>query len=150
MQYKDLLDSLMRFGGAPDPLEPVSMAGMPSAVPNGSTIAATRLADPNVTGTNPMSMMDRLFGTADGRSDGFLLPGISALTGLGNAYMGMKQFGLAEDSLDFQKDAFSKNFEAQKRTTNAQLADRQRARLAANPNGGYQSEAEYMSKFGVQ
>lgn len=73
---------------------------------------------------------------------------LSGLQGLGNSYMAMKQFGLAEDALKEQKRQFNINYEAQRKMTNAQLADRQRARVASNPNA-YESEVDYMKKWGV-
>lgn len=73
---------------------------------------------------------------------------IQGLQGLGNSYMGMKQFGLAEDALKEQKRQFNTNFEAQRKMTNSQLSDRQRARVASNA-GAYQSEAEYMKQWGI-
>ena len=73
---------------------------------------------------------------------------MSGLQGLGNSYMGMKQFGLAEESLEEQKRQFNTNYQAQRQTTNSQMSDRQRARVASNP-GGYQSEADYMKRWGV-
>lgn len=66
-----------------------------------------------------------------------------------NVYGGLKQLGLAEDQLDFQKGAFSKNFEAQAKSTNAALEDRQRARIHNNPNGNFMSVEDYMAKYGV-
>lgn len=98
---------------------------------------------------DPMSLMNRLFGSADGKTSGLVLPGIEAATGIGNAFLGMKQFGLAEDQFDFQKEAFNKNFEVQKNLTNSQLQDRQRARVAANP-GAHISPAAYIAEFGVK
>lgn len=73
---------------------------------------------------------------------------LSGLQGLGNSYMGMKQYGLAEDALKEQKRQFNINYEAQRKMTNAQLSDRQRARVASNP-GAYTSEAEYMKQWGI-
>lgn len=73
---------------------------------------------------------------------------LGGLQGLGSLYMGMKQYGLAKDQLGFQKDAFSKNYEAQKMATNTQLEDRQRARVASN-SGAYQSVGDYMKQNGV-
>jgi hypothetical protein len=52
-------------------------------------------------------------------------------TGMG-VWLGLKQLGLAEDSLDFQKDAFSKQFTNQAKLTNAQLRDRQIRRNREN------------------
>ena len=73
---------------------------------------------------------------------------MQGIQGLGNSYMAMKQYGLAEDALKEQKRQFNTNFEAQRKMTNSQLSDRQRARVASN-EGAYQSEAEYMKKWGI-
>jgi len=60
-----------------------------------------------------------------------------------DGWMGMQKLDLAKDSLNFQKDAFSKQFENQRSLTNSQLQDRQAARVAADPRG-YQAVDEYM------
>jgi len=60
-----------------------------------------------------------------------------------DGWMGMQKLDLAKDSLNFQKDAFSKQFETQRALTNSQLQDRQAARVAADPRG-YQAVDEYM------
>ena len=49
----------------------------------------------------------------------------------GSMYLGLKNLGVAKDTLKFQKNAFSKQFDAQRQTINTHLADRQRARLSA-------------------
>lgn len=77
---------------------------------------------------------------------GLALGGAQAL---GSLYMGMKQYGLAKDTLAANKAQFERNFEAQKNTTNAALEDRQRARVASNP-GAYQSVGDYMNQNGVR
>lgn len=53
--------------------------------------------------------------------------GTSAL----KAYVGLKQLGVMQDSLDFQKDSFSKQFEIQRKQINSAYRDKQRYRLAA-------------------
>lgn len=68
--------------------------------------------------------------------------------GLGNAWMGMKQYGLAKDQLAQSKKQFEMNYAAQQKTTNSALEDRQRARVASNP-GAYQSVGDYMKKNGI-
>ncbi len=98
------------------------------------------------------SMWDGFLGTTDKnglRTDGWGMTALSAATGLFNGYMGMKQYGLAKDQLNFQKDAFYKNYEAQKSSINSSLEDRQRARVASN-SSAYQSVGDYMNKFGVK
>lgn len=95
--------------------------------------------------------MDSFLGgkNADGTSfNGWGGQALGLLQGLGNAYMGMKQYGLAKDQLQFSKDAFNKNYAAQAKMTNASLMDRQRARVASNP-GAYQSVGDYMAQNGI-
>ena len=97
------------------------------------------------------SWSDKLTGykLADGTSvNGFGGMTLGALSGLGNLFMGMQNYGLAKDQLKFQKDAYNKNYAAQKQTTNASLEDRQRARVASNPTA-YQSVSDYMTKNGI-
>ncbi len=118
----------------------------------------------NVTGAAPITTLPNQDGGSwfGGLFDGFLDKtdangiktqgwgglALTGLQGLGNSYMGMKQFGLAEDALKEQKRQFNVNFEAQRKMTNSQLADRQRARVVSN-TGAYQSEAEYMKQWGI-
>lgn len=89
-----------------------------------------------------------VFGNAFG-ANGWGLPAIQGLGGLAQSWLGFKQLGLAKDQFNFQKDAFTQNYNMQAQTMNRQLEDRQRARLSANPNG-YQSVGEYMSKNEVK
>jgi hypothetical protein len=82
-----------------------------------------------------MSFMDWGMGGMDTQGNKYN-SGFSSLfdigkTGLG-VWLGLKQLGLAEDSLDFQKDAFSKQFTNQAKLTNAQLRDRQIRRNREN------------------
>jgi hypothetical protein len=69
-------------------------------------------------------------------------------TGLG-AYMGFKQLGAAKDQLNFQKESFNKNYAAQKRTTNAEMRDRQVNRNASQP-GQHQKADAYMTQNGIR
>ena len=96
-------------------------------------------------------LFDNFFDTTDAngiKTQGWGGLALSGLQGLGNSYMGMKQYGLAEDALKEQKRQFNINYEAQRKMTNAQLSDRQRARVASNP-GAYESEVDYMKKWGI-
>lgn len=62
-----------------------------------------------------------------------------------NAFMGMKQYSLAKDTLEENKRQYAQNYDAQRQTTNSALEDRQRARVASN-SGAYQSVGDYMDK----
>lgn len=77
-----------------------------------------------------------------------VMAGIQAISqGIG-AYTGLRQLSLAKDSFNFNKDVTETNLANQAKLTNAQLEDRQRARIASNPNA-YQSLSEYMDKNAV-
>lgn len=73
---------------------------------------------------------------------------LGAAGGIMNAFMGLKQYGLARDTLETNKQQFAQNFGAQQKMTNSRLEDRQAARVASNP-GAYQSVGDYMKKNGV-
>lgn len=70
---------------------------------------------------------------------------LGAAGGLGNLYLGLQQYGLAKDTLQFNKDQFAANYGAQRLSYNTQLEDRQRARVAAT-NGGAESVSSYMDR----
>ena len=73
---------------------------------------------------------------------------LGAATGLYGAYNARKSGKLAREQLNFTKDSFNRNFEAQAKTTNSQLADRQNARHARDPKA-HASVSDYMKKYGV-
>lgn len=78
-------------------------------------------------------------------SGGWGTAGLGILQGLGSAYMGMKQYGLAKDAFAENKRQFGLNYDAQRTTTNSALEDRQRARVASN-TGAYESVGSYMDR----
>lgn len=82
-------------------------------------------------------------------NQGWGAPVLGAANGLLSAFMGMKQYGLAKDSLAEGKRQFGLNYDAQRTTTNSQLMDRQRARVASNA-GAYQSVGDYMSANSIK
>lgn len=82
------------------------------------------------------------------RMQGWGAPALGALTGGINAYMGLQQLKLAKETLANNKAQFAANFDAQKKTTNAALSDRQAARVASNPTA-YQSVDGYMKQYGI-
>lgn len=86
-------------------------------------------------------------GTKTGQGWGGMALG--SAQGLFNAWLGMKQYGLAKDQLAEGKRQFQLNYDAQRTTTNSALEDRQRARVASNP-GAYQSVGAYMDQNGIR
>lgn len=71
--------------------------------------------------------------------------GLEALGGIAGLYMGMKQYNMAKKQMEQNHQAFKKNFNAQAQTLNTSMEDRQRARIASNPNA-YESVDSYMNK----
>jgi hypothetical protein len=82
------------------------------------------------------------------RSDGWGGLAIGGAQALSSAFLGMKQYQLAQQALSENKRQFSLNFDNQRKTINTELEDRQRARVASNA-GAYQSVGDYMQKNGV-
>lgn len=78
------------------------------------------------------------------RTDGWGAPAINLLGGLTNLFMGMKQYGLAKQVAADSRSQFERNFNAQRQTLNTRMEDRQRARVAANPNA--ESVDSYMKR----
>ena len=69
--------------------------------------------------------------------------------GLMQGYQGMQQYGMAKKAFKEGQRQYNQDYAAQKGLTNANLEDRQRARVASN-SGAYQSVSEYMEKHGVK
>lgn len=68
---------------------------------------------------------------------------------IGSIWNGWQSNNLMKDQLKFQKDAFNKQYQASVKQYNTSLEDRQRARVASNPNA-YQSVSEYMKANGMK
>ena len=89
------------------------------------------------------SFWDGFRGTPEKQGWGGLA--IGTLGGAANLYMGLQQYNLAKQALATTQEQMNRNYEAQKKTTNAEMEDRQRARVASNPTG-YVSVADYMNQ----
>ena len=93
-----------------------------------------------------------LFGknNQDGTRDrGALMPMLNTFTGLASAYLGMKQYGLAKDSFKQSKKEFGLNYDAQRNTTNQQMAGIAKAQYSANPDF-YDKPDKVMNDFSVR
>lgn len=77
------------------------------------------------------------------------VPAAGIAQGLFNSWLGMKQYGLAKKQFKEGKRQFNLNYSAQRNLTNSRLEDRQRARIASNPNA-YRSVGDYMNQYGVK
>lgn len=89
-----------------------------------------------------------MFGGLDDKgvaSGGWVGPAAGIASTIFGALQGNKQLSMAEDRFKESKRQFDANYNAQRQTTNTQLEDRQRARVAANPNA-YESVDSYLAK----
>lgn len=103
-------------------------------------------------GASTPSFMDGLTGWKG--TDGVEHTGWGSLAlggaqGLMGLYQGMKQYGMAEDQFEESQRQYNQDYAAQKQITNADMEDRQRARVASN-SGAYQSVSDYMAKNGIR
>lgn len=125
------------------------MAGlMPTSTPLGGTPTNAQIFS-DIGGTTPPGGGRGWNWLSTRDQQGVLGPALAGAQALGSLYLGMKQYGLAKDTLAANKAQFERNFDAQRRTTNAALEDRQRARVASNP-GAYQSVGDYMNQNEVR
>ena len=139
-----MYDNMANYGSAQPGMNPSGYAGaQPGMMLPGN---------PGNAGGGEVSWLDKLLGYQDGEvfNPGYLKTGVDVVGGIGNLYLGMKQYGLAKDQFAENKRQYNQNFEVQKNLTNSALADRQRGRLAAQPNANHPSLSEYMSKYGVK
>ncbi len=91
--------------------------------------------------------LDWFGGTRPDRTQvaGYIPTAVDAFSGLAGAYLGFQQMNLAKDQLEQNKRIFNLNFANQAQTVNTQLEDRQRARVASNPDA-YESIDSYMNR----
>lgn len=82
-------------------------------------------------------------------SGGWVSPLASLASTIFGAIQGNKQLSLAQDQFDESKRQFDVNYAANKQTTNTELEDRQRARVASNASA-YESVDSYMAKNAIQ
>lgn len=141
------------YTGQPDYLAGMgSDPGITAAINNPANQVGAAAADPSIWGgiSNWMDTSGVLGKKLpDGTQvQGWGAPAVNLASGLASAYFGMQQLGLAKDTLAQNKNQFQMNFDAQRKTTNAALEDRQRARVASNP-GAYQSVGAYLGKSGI-
>ena len=74
------------------------------------------------------------------------LKGIAGIIGaVGGVMQGRNQMKLMERSLNQQRDQWNKSWGASTKQYNSEIEDRQRSRVASNPNA-YQSVDSYMNK----
>lgn len=72
----------------------------------------------------------------------------SGVKGLWDAYNGYKNNKMINKQLNFSMDMANRQYEANRKSINSQLEDRQARRYAEQPHA-HQSVADYMKKYGV-
>lgn len=74
--------------------------------------------------------------------------GLGTLGGLFNGYLGYQNTQTAKNQAAQAQSNWNKQWDANVKTTNASLSDRQAARVASNPTA-YESVDSYMKKYGI-
>jgi hypothetical protein len=134
-----LVDYSLTSGGIPK-LNTMNVGVDPNANPSMMASFGNWLRQNNVIGQTDAKGI---------KTDGWGGLALNTLTGLGSLYLGMQQYNLAKETLANNKAQFERNFAANKATINADMEDRQRARVASNA-GAYQSVGDYMAQNGVR
>lgn len=148
--------SIMGYGAA-TPMSTIT--GQPDYL---QSLQSPSLAGIDMGAGGPTSMSDSIMNSLKSLGGGFFdktnaagikdqgwgSTALGVASGLGNAYLGMQQYGLAKDQLNFSKQQYETNLKNQTKLTNASLADRQASRVASNPSA-YQSVSDYMKQYGV-
>lgn len=122
-------------------------SGPYASAANSMRLPSNSFGGPGVGVVGERSFMDGMLGgkNLDGTSfNGWGGTALGIAQGLFSGYMGMKNYGLAKDSLAQGKKQFQMNYDAQKTITNTAMEDRQRARVANNPNSV--AVNDYMNK----
>lgn len=78
-----------------------------------------------------------------------LKAGIGLVTGGIGAYNGFQQNKLMREQMGMQASQFREQMDISKQNLNRNIEDRQRARVASNPQA-YESVSDYMKKYGVK
>ena len=127
-----------------------SMSPSLDSLGTGFTNSANTFNNLGITGSGGSgSFLDSILG-GSGDMSGLQMGqlGLGGVTSLLNGYLGFQNLSLAKKQYQSQLDQFNKQWDANKKLTNASLADRQAARVASNPNA-YQSVDDYMKKYGI-
>ena len=127
---------------------PTMVAANPAAVPNNVTPQTTTQQGMFSSIFNRNSMFGGTDPVTGNVTGGWVSPLASIGAAIFSGIQGQKQLGLAQKQFQENKRQFDANFEAQRKTTNTQLEDRQRARVASNA-GAYESVDSYLKRNSV-
>lgn len=132
------------FGNYGSYVDPSQFSSLGAGLPAPGVSMVPGIGGAGIGAVRPdMFSMDGFLGVNGQQGWGNLALG--ALSGLGGAFMGMKQYGLAKDALAQSQAQFNQNYAAQRQNINTQLEDRQRARVAATA-GAAESVDSYMER----
>jgi len=136
--------------GYRSPVAPPVARGLSQQVMGGFSSALSRFVPGfSQNGTGSGNMWGSLLGKTDTKTgiktDGWGGLALGAAQGVAGAYLGMKQYGMAKQQLAEAKRQFNVNYEAQRKSLNTRMQDRQAARVASNPEA-YQSVGAYMKE----
>ena len=135
----------MAYGSPMDALQPIDTSGFAAMMKTTPDVAAgagggwfSRAAA--FGDTNPVT------GASTG---GWAMPAVQTFSSLANAWLGMKQYGMAKDALKEGKRQFDMNYDANKKTVNESQESRQVARLDATGGRVHTPVAQHMAQYGI-
>lgn len=100
---------------------------------------------PSIGGKDSMFTMEKAFG-----ENGYAAPVMQGLGALASGWSALKSYGVAKDTLNFEKEAFAKNYAAQMASMQAGLANRyEHNRNNASPaqQAAMGTADEYVAKY---
>lgn len=95
------------------------------------------------------SMFGQIDPVTKAATGGWAMPAVQTFSSLANAWLGMKQYGMAKDALKEGKRQFDMNYDANKKTVNESQEARQIARLDATGGKIHKPVAEHMAQYGI-
>lgn len=81
------------------------------------------------------------------RTDGVIPTALGVFGGLAQSWLGFQQLRQAKKEFAFQKEAWKKNYETQRKLINTEMEGKQRAAYLADPR--LATPEEYMTKNGI-
>ena len=147
------MNTSMAYWGQPNSSTNIDLGGfeMPNSGPEDFSylddIQNLKLGGDN----NSMWSKNAAFGQMgeNGWEMGWALPALKTFGGIASTYLGYKSLGLQEKAMKQGQKNFKSNFNTQAQLANTQMEDRQRARVASNPNA-YRSVGSYMTQNKIE
>ena len=142
--FKKYFDN--QYNAAMNPSNSVFNTSVPENIPNTGTKPAGESLWDRFINAPFLSTIDPKTNQITQGTGNFMLSGLNSAM---NYFMGIKSYNLAKQQIDMQKKEYERNFQAKQQMANSAMEDRQKARVASNPNA-YMNVNDYMNKYGIK